>query len=79
MVGSYEGNGSTLRKCLLVFVGKDGTPNCLVFCSHREIPYNLVEDHRVILHRAPPFLFSDQLNTREYNIHGVRTQNKAMS
>jgi len=79
MVGSYEGNGSTLRKCLLVFVGKDGTPICVVFCSHRAINYNLVEDHRVVLHRAPPFLLSDQLNTREYNTHGLRTQNKAMS
>ncbi len=79
MVGSYEGNDSTLRKCLVVFVGKGGTPLCLVFCSHREINDKLVEDHRVVLHRAPPFFLSDQLNTREYTTPVLRTQNRAMS
>jgi hypothetical protein len=59
----------------LVSAGKDGTPICLVFCCHREINYNLVEDHCVVLHRAPPFLLFDQLNKLEYNTHALRTQN----
>jgi hypothetical protein len=61
MVGSYVGNGSTLRKRLVVSVGKDGTPICLVFCCHRQINDNLVEDHCVVLHRAPPFLLASFL------------------
>jgi len=59
MVGSYEGNGSTLRKSLVVCVGKDDTPICLVLCFQREINDNLVNNYSVVLHRAPPsFLIS---------------------
>src|SRR5437588_12691988 len=76
MVGSYEGNGSTLRNGLLGLVGKDGTPICLVLCSPKKINYNVVEDHRVVLHRAPPFFLSDWLHTPEYNTQRLRTQNK---
>ena len=63
MVGSYKGNGSTLRNSFVVCVGKDSTPICLGVCSQGESNDNMVENHRVVLHRAPPFFLSGPLKT----------------
>src|SRR6266852_1030992 len=55
MGGSYVGNGSTLRRCVLVSVGKDGTPICLVFFCHRHVNHSLAEDDRVVLQKSTSF------------------------
>src|SRR5438552_1171203 len=55
IVGSYLGNGSTLRRRKVVSVDKDGTPIRLVNFCRKRINHNLTANHHISLHRSTSF------------------------
>src|SRR5690349_6203096 len=61
-----------MRRGASVSVAKDDTPVCPASFRRRHRKHNIIVEHAVVFHRAPPFLRCETHTVREYIISSLQ-------